>query len=168
MSVFIGGYSKNFGGHLHSDTIIFLFMCVSVCLYEYMCTTCTPGTHRSQPTHGMRSVLESLFLGGCQEEAHSVTFWAKETLACVHTYSFLCLIEKPRGQHGGVPGQLLFRSSHIPKLPSGLDCYCDSRHLFFEASRLTDVIHPLHTRTTLCIGLKKKEKGKVTGNRRGK
>lgn len=75
---------------------------------------------------------------------------------CVHTYRSLRLIEKPRGQHGGVPGQLLFRSSHIPKLPSGLDCYCDSLHLF-EASRLTDDIHLLHTRTTLYVGLKKKE-----------
>lgn len=107
----------------------------------------------------MCSVWEFLFLGGWQEEAHSVTFWAKETPVCVHTYRSLCLIERPRGQHSGMPGQLLFRSSHVPKLPSGLDCYCDSLHLF-EASRLTDVIHPLHTHTTLCVGLKKKEKRK--------
>lgn len=108
----------------------------------------------------MRSVWESLFLGGWQEEAHSVTFWAKETPVCAHIYISLCLIEKARGQHGSMPGQLLFRSSHIPKLPSALDCCCDSLHLCFEASRLTGVIHPLHTYNFMCrFKEERKEKG---------
>lgn len=85
----------------------------------------------------------------------------------VSTPTALCLIEKPRGQHGGVPGQLLFRSSHIPKLPSGLGCYCDSLHLFFEASRLTDVIHPPHTYNFMCR-FKKEGKGKGHRKQEGK